>query len=53
MKEVEKKDAPEISGGGSGSYVTDPPLVGIDYPKEPTSPDSQDQGERDLPTWRN
>jgi len=51
MKEVEKKDTPEISGGALPPLVTDPPLVGPDYPQTPTTPETE--GERDLPTWQN
>ena len=50
MKEVEKKDAPEISGGAL-PFVTDPPTV-PDYPQNPSNPD-QTEGERDLPIWHN
>ena len=50
MKEVEKKDAPEISGGYAGPLVIDDPRPGCitpDFPQTPISPDPL--GERDLP----
>ena len=53
MKEVEKKDAPEISGGYVGPLVTDDPGPGCitpvfpDYPQNPRLDDPFGQG--DLP----
>ncbi len=48
MKEIEKKEAPEVSGGyrpdGSGGCITGGPLIvqlpgeGEPYPKAPNSP---------------
>jgi len=35
MKEVDKKDAPSVSGGYVGPLVTDPPVEGVDYPQTP------------------
>jgi hypothetical protein len=52
MKQVEKKDAPAVSGGYYGPLVTDPPECPIapemppDYPQFP-NPDS------DLPGFPN
>jgi len=51
MKEVEKKDTPEVSGGYVGPcitdpFVTDPPIVS-DYPKNPvTGVPNEDQIDR-------
>jgi len=56
MKEVEKKDPAQISGGvvviGDNPFVTDPPVCIPDYPRDPMSPFDQTQGERDLPSPR-
>ena len=46
MKEVEKKDAPDVSGGFQPPPVYDPPSTG-DFPKFPTTP--IDIAEGDLP----
>ena len=50
MKEVEKKDAPEVSGGYTG-FTGDDPSLGLpstsDFPKFPTTP--IDIAEGDLP----
>jgi hypothetical protein len=47
MKEVEKKDAPDVSGG----YVTDPVECPItDYPKYPNG---GPLGDEDLPVTNN
>ena len=51
MKEVEKKEAPEISGGAALPYVTDPPVV--DYPQDPPTAPGHEGGERDKPIWQN
>jgi len=51
MKEVEKKDAPEVSGGGSPPYVTDPPLV--DYPPEPFTAPEPPRNDDDPSIWQN
>jgi hypothetical protein len=48
MKEVDKKDAPEVTGGYFGPLCTDPPGYPIpeaDYPQYPSNP----YGENDLP----
>lgn len=50
MKEVDKKDAPNVSGGYTGPLVTDPPsdpIPGVDYPQNPYVDYS---GEGDLPS---
>jgi hypothetical protein len=46
MKEVDKKDAPNVSGGYTGPLVTDPPVEGVDYPQNPFV----DYAEGDLPS---
>jgi len=56
MKEVEKKDTPQISGGQADPsltdpYVTDPSGIG-GYPRDPMAPFDQTEGERDLPSPR-
>jgi len=48
MKEVDKKDAPEVTGGYIGPLCTDPPgypTPEADYPQYPINP----YGENDLP----
>jgi hypothetical protein len=50
MKEVEKKDAPEVSGGYVGPLVEDP-SVAPPFPQNPTVPVQPGQTE-DLPQWR-
>ena len=48
MKELEKKDAPTVSGGYFGPLVTDPPA----YPtpaEYPQYPNGDPTGEGDLP----
>jgi hypothetical protein len=56
MKEIDKKQAPQVSGGGELPYVTDPPcLPDPDYPKEPGGPlvdYTKSIGELDLPSTR-
>lgn len=49
MKEVDKKDTPEVSGGYIGPPCTDPPGYPIpDYPQYP--PPRDPFGEDDIPT---
>ena len=50
MKEVDKKERPEVSGGSS-PFVTDPPTYpDPDYPQTPVT---DPLGESDLPVgWR-
>lgn len=46
MRELDKKEAPEISGGYFGPLVTDPPAYPTsDYPDQPMT----GTGEEDLP----
>jgi hypothetical protein len=50
MKEVEKKDAPEVSGGYVGPLVEDP-AISPPFPQFPTTP--VQQPDPDSPTsWR-
>ena len=47
MKEVDKKDAPDVSGGYTGPLCTDPTAYPItEYPK---LPNGDPTGEGDLP----
>jgi hypothetical protein len=48
MKEVEKKDAPEVSGGYVGPLVEDPAIV-EPYPQIPMVPVNN---EDTPPAWR-
>ncbi len=48
MKEVDKKDAPAVSGGYVGPLVTDPPAYPIP-PEYPQYPHGDPLGEDDLP----
>ena len=52
MKEVDKKDAPAVSGGGPlDPTVTDPPeYPGVDYPQHPV--DYSGDGDVPSPTPR-
>jgi hypothetical protein len=57
MKEVDKKDPPQISGGYADpsltdTYVTDPSGCVPDFPSNPMGPLDQTVGERDLPSPR-
>jgi hypothetical protein len=57
MKEVEKKDPSQISGGQADpsltdSFVTDPSGCIPGYPRDPMAPFDQTEGERDLPSPR-
>ncbi len=47
MKEVDKKDMPEVSGGYFGPFVTDPPTY--PDPGYPQTPVNDPLGEGDLP----
>ena len=51
MKEVDKKDAPEVSGGYVGPLCTDPAQAPIsEYPKYPNG---GPLGDEDLPVTNN
>ena len=57
MKEVEKKDPAQISGGYADpsltdQYVTDPSGCIPDFPRDPMGPLDQTVGERVLPSPR-
>jgi len=54
MKEVDKKDAPNVSGGGPlDPTVTDPPgYPGVDYPQYPVDYTSPGEGDVPSPGYR-